>query len=628
MFIIEVIPLTRASSIESLSYYSAKEYAPGTLLEVPVRKKNIQSIVVTSQSVSAAKTAIRAATFSLKKLAEQENPPMLPESLMHTAQALAKTTPAHVGSILYTLLPPDIRNGVRNYPAASAYTNDEDSTPAILTALKKDRYISYRSHIRQSFAHRGSVLFVVPTSAAVLHAQELLEHGIEKRVVTFASTHTKKQIEKAYEDFSNLSTAKLIITTPNFAFLDRHDITTIIIEGSGSPHYKARTRPYLDARDALKAYARITNRSLLLGDTLQRTEEEVLRRTEVYTTFEEHPKRLGFDSSFTVSSHEKKEGEKKFALFTPELIEQIHTTLQNKGNVFLFAARKGIAPLVACYDCGHIFRCPDSGAPYSLLQTGTTEEDMKRWFISTTSGKKVPAADTCPDCGSWRLREQGIGIQQVAMHAHAHFKNTPITLFDHTTATTHTKAKKLAKQFYDNKSVIMIGTSMALPYLTKPVALTALTSYEAARAIPTWRAEEQLFSLLLTLRELTSNDCYIQTRGETEPLLKYASRGLIDDFYDEEIMMRQALSYPPYATFVLLTWHGTKTQVTETEEMVRACIDTDMHCYNEPLTTKKGFTRHALLRIPQDAWPNEALIEQLRNLPPYVKIEVSPDRII
>jgi len=488
--------------------------------------------------------------------------------------------------------------------------------------------MSYRSHIRQAFAHRGSVLFVVPTSAAVSSAKESLSQGIEKRVITFSSTHTKKQTEKSYESFEDLSSAKLIITTPNFAFLDRHDITTIIMEGCGSNHYKARTRPYLDARDVLKAYARVTNRSILLGDVLPRTEEEALRRDDVYETFDEHPKRLTFDGSFSVSQHKNKEGEKEFALFTPEVIEAIQRTLAAKGSVFLYAARKGLAPLVLCYDCGYIFRCPDSGAPYSLLQTGSGDA-MKRWFISSTSGKKVRANDTCPECSSWRLREQGIGIQQVIGHVRKIFKDAPVTIFDHTTATTHVKAKKLAQQFYDTKGAIMIGTSMALPYLTKSITATVVTSYEAARAIPTWRAEETLLSLLLVLREKTTNQCFVQTRTDPDYILKYAERGLVDEFYDEEIMMRKALAYPPYAFFILLTWTGTQEQIIQAEKYVDTQLTTTkLQFYNSPLTTPKGITRHGLIRIDSKKWPDSILIEQLRNLPPSIKIEVGPDKII
>lgn len=628
MFIIEVIPLSRAGTIESLSYYSVMQYTPGALIEIPVRKKVVQGVVISSKPVSAAKTAIRAATFSLKKLEGQPNHPTLPQSLVHTAEELTKITPAHIGSILFALLPPDIRSGVRMYPHCTEYLNTENSTPTILTGTTNDRFISYRSHIRQALAHRGSILFVVPTSVAVHTAKAMLEHGIEKRVVTFSSTHTKKQIDKSYEIFSDLSTAKLIITTPNFAFLDRHDITTIIIEGCGSNHYKSRTRPYLDARDMLKTYAKVTNRSILLGDILPRTEEEALRKDDTYETFEEHPKRLNFESTFTVSTHEKKEGEKEFNILTPELIDAMTRTLKSKNKVFLFAARKGLAPMVVCYDCSYIFRCPDSGAPYSLLQTGSGDS-MQRWFISSTSGKKVRASDVCPECGSWRLREQGIGIQQVTQQVRKLFKDAPLTIFDHTTATTHGKAKQLTKQFYDTQGSIMIGTSMALPYITKPIALTAITSYEAARAIPTWRAEETLLSLLLSLREKTTNECFIVTRTEPDYLLKYAGKGLIDEFYTEEIMMRKTLKYPPYAIFILLTWTGTQTQILEAEKFIDTQLTkTEMHCYNAPLTTIKGITRHGLIRIPREHWPNSELITQLRNLPPAIKIEVAPDKII
>lgn len=628
MFIIDVIPLSRVSSIESLSYYSATEYKPGSLIEIPIRKKTVSGVVIHSKPVSAAKTAIRAATFSLKKLAEQEHVASLPDSLMKTAEKLAEVTPAHLGSILFALLPPDVRSGVRVYPHCIEYTNEENTTPTILTGTINDRFISYKSHIRQALAHRGSILFVVPTSVAVRSAKEALEHGIEKRVITFSSTHTKKQIEKSYEAFADLSTAKLIITTPNFAFLDRHDITTIIVEECGSNHYKARTRPYLDARSILTTYANVTKRSILLGDILPRTEEEVLRKEDTYETYEEHPKRLNFENSFTVSTHEKKEGEKEFAIFTPELTAAIKRTIKSKGKTFLFSARKGLAPMVVCYDCGHIFRCPDSGAPYSLLQTGSGD-DMQRWFISSTSGKKVRASDTCPDCGSWRLREQGVGIQQVAMHARKLFEGAPITIFDHTTATTHVKAQKLAKQFYDTQGSIMIGTSMALPYITKPVTLTAVTSYEAARAIPTWRAEETLLSLLLSLREKTSKECFVLTRTEPDYLLKYAEKGLVDEFYSEEIMMRKTLQYPPYAIFILLTWTGTQSQILEAEKYIDAQLTkTEMQCYNAPVITPKGITRHGLIRIGRERWPNQELIAQLRNLPPAIKIEIAPDKII
>ena len=628
MFVIEVIPLKKGIAIESLSYYSALSYEPGTILQIPIKNKKTAGVVTSIKPVSLAKTALRTATFSLKRLEPQPEAACLPKTLVQTTQKLTEYIPAHTGSILFAILPPDIKAGIRNYPQTAEYTNQEDTTPTILTTTHNDRYISYRSHIRQTFAHRGSVIFVVPTSASVEHAKKQLESGIEKRVITFASTHTKRQIDASYKAFEDLSQAKLIITTPNYAFLDRHDITTIIIESSGSAHYVARTRPYLDVRQILKVYAKEAGRSIILGDALPLTDDEIKRRNEEYNTYAEHTKRLPLQSELTIATHKKVDEDNIFTLLTSELKEAIQRTLSNRGRVFLYAARRGMAPLVTCYDCGHIFRCPDSGAPYSLLKTFKNNQE-ERWFFSSTSGKRVRAPDVCNMCGSWRLREQGIGIQKVTDVIRKEFSQSDIFLLDHTTARTHSKTKNILKQFYDAKKAILIGTSMALPYITKPVECSAVISYEAMRAVPTWRADETVFSQLITLREITSKEVLVQTRNDPDELLTLASRGLVDQFYDGEITLRKALSYPPYSVFVLLSWLGNKTQAQEIETYITAHIpDIEIQFYNAPQSTEEKTVRFGLLRIEEKTYPNKEIVEKLRSLPPYIKIEINPSRIV
>lgn len=627
MYVISVIPLTRASTIETLSYYSSIEYIIGTLLQVPVRNAEVSGVVVATEPVGAARTALRAATFSLRKLPPQPEAGSLPSTLMKTAASLANTTPAPLGSILMALLPPDIRSGSRPYPFTKTYENiDVDTTPAILTETRHNRFLTYRSLIRQAFAHRGSVLFIVPTAAAANQAAALLKSGIEKRIVTFSSAANKRQLDTAYDGLTDFSTAKLIIATPSYAFLDRHDLTTIIIEESASTHYKTRTRPYLDLRNVFLNYAQVSKRSILFGDILPRTEEEVARRNELYSTYGEHPHRHNFSSTLTTVIHGPSVA-KTIPIFTEELIAATKLTHENKGHIFFLAARRGLAPIVICSDCGHVFRCPDSGAPYRLIASNKQGSE-ERWFYSTPTGQRVRAADTCPDCGSWRLREQGIGIQRVVAEARKHFPHLPLTVFDHTTATTHNKAAKLIAQFRQERGGLLIATTMVLPYLTEPIEQTAVISYEALRTIPSWRAEESTLSTLLTLRDITANNCLIQLRSEPDPLLRHLERGFIDDFYDEEIEMRRTLNYPPFSIFILLTWQGDKTGVMATEELIQSRLATyDPHCYGSPLPGDK-IIRHALLRIATKDWPDQKLMNLLRGLSPSIRIEVSPERII
>jgi len=638
MFVITVIPLVRGTQADSLSYYSSEDYEIGTILTVPVRSKEISAVVIETKPASRAKAALRAATFSLRKLSPPETVQKLPKVLIDTVTALGKIYPASPGAIFYSMIPPDVRAGVRPYPSLPEATSGQDPTPEILTSTRKERYVAYKSYIREAFAHRGSVLLVVPNSASIPTARVALEQGIEKRVITLCSTHTKRQLTRAYEQFSDLSKAKLIIATPNFAFLLRHDITHIIVDESGSNHYRARTRPYLDSREVLKTHAQVAKKSILLGDVLPATADEIRRRDDSFTTHGEHPKRISFPSSFTIAQHERVEGESNFTLFTPHLCELMGLSLKNKGKVFLFAARKGLAPLVACFDCGHIFRCPDSGAPYSLwrktkpddgLSASNAQAREERWFICSTSGKRVRAADVCPDCGSWRLREQGVGIQMVEDQTREHFPKADVIRFDHETASTNNKAKKLISQFYDTKGAILIGTQMALPYMDKSVDVTAVTSYEALRAIPSWRAEETTLSFLLNLREKTLKDCVVQTRSEPDDLLKTVNKGLIDSFYDEEIAVRESLKYPPYSVFILMTYQGTKEHVHELEMQIEQhLVGYHPQTYNAPMPKPNQLTRRTLLRVPEAKWPDEHLVQSLRTLPAQIKIEVNPERIV
>ena len=624
MFVIEVIPLKRGVHIESLSYFSGTAYPRGTILSVPVRNSEVSGIVIDSKEVSGAKAALRAATFSLKKLPTQENTQALSPAFIETAYELADYYAARPGAVLYQMLPPEIRDGDTPLPHTHKNTHSDPDVPKVLQGNTEERFSAYRSLIRETFAHAGSVLLVVPTAAQALYAERVLSKGIEERVIVLSTHQTKRERKKAFAALEDFCKPKLIIATSSYALVERHDITTVIIENAYSNNYRGRTRPYLDTRTVLKVHARESRRQLIFGDILPRTEEEILRAEDTYTTFGEHTKRLSLSGKLmVVEMQEAPDGKVPFQLFSKKALNAIQKTLDAKGRIFIFAPRRGIAPVVACLDCGHIFRDTESGAPYSLIQIGE-----KRWFVSSVSGRRIRAADTCPDCTGWRLRERGVGIQHIHSELSAQLPNVPITLFDHTTAGTHKKAAFLADTFYKKKGAIMLGTPMAFPYLTEPVDTSIIVNTDALRATPTWRVQEEILWTLLFLREKTTGNLLVQTRMEPDNLLEYARTGSVDAFYDEERQLRKQFKYPPYAHFIHLTWQGTAQQT----EKIRTQVQEDFALY-EPLLYKspvagKQITEYALIRRNAKEWPDSRLLALLRNLPPSVRIVMNPDRIV
>lgn len=630
MLVIQVTPLMKGTQLESLSYFSSTSYEIGSFISVPIRGKNQSAIVTDAKPVSSTKTALKAATFSLRKLPTQENPPLLPKAIQQTAQKLTETYPASAGSILFSLLPPDIRNGSQTFPTSTQKKQDEESTPQILTAKIDERFTQYQSHIRTHFAKNGSVLFVVPTSADIDFAVQKLSQGIAKRIAVFSSTQTKKQRESSYQKLTDHELPLLIITTASYAYLDRGDISSVIIEQSASGHYVGRQRPYIDHRTALIAYAKIGRKSILLGDIAPRTEDEVRRRDDSYFTYGEEAKRIAFTSPLSIiTQKDKPRPDSVFQLFSQELIHSVERALEARGHVFFYCARRGLSPVVACIDCGLIFRCPDSNTPYSLIRTYKNNEEQ-RWFVSSTSGRRVPASDVCTNCGSWRLRERGIGIQQVHDEWLKLFPDSDVSVMDNQTATTPNQAKKIAKDFFGKRSGILIGTQIALPYMSNGVDISAVISLDATRAIPTWRADEMLFRLLLRLRECTSKEVLVQTRTETDNLLTFATRGAVERFYDDEISLREMLQYPPFNTFILLTWAGKNTTVIELGKPIELLLEKENpQFYNNPNSTPDKTLRHALLRISdQNPQTVTEIVTLLKKLPPYVKVEINPERIV
>jgi primosomal protein N' len=631
MYVTLVIPLVRGIPIDVLSYFSATCYPIGTIVTIPVRGKTIQGVVGESKPVSSTKTALKAATFSLRKLPLQTTTTHISDTVLRTVDALYQITPYKRGALLFALLPPDIRSGLAPYPNLTSVVGNEDSTPQILSGPHAERFISYQSVIRSAFAHRGSVLLIVPSSSAVIAAYNALERGITKRVVCFSSHQSKRERTAAYTAYADLSHATLTIATPSFAYLDRPDCTTIIIDQAASPHYVMRERPGLDHREILKLLANTARRAIILGDILTRTEDEHKRREDSYQTHGEHPKRLGLPATLTVINQtDKPTPESPFQLFSSAAIKRIQISLDGRHNVFLFAARRGLAPVVACFDCGYIFRCPDSGTPYSLLRTQTSNGVEERWFISSTSGRRIRAADTCAVCGSWRLRERGIGIQQVEDECRKLFPQVPLTLFDHTTATTHKRSVALIENFTAHKGAILLGTQMIMPYFPATIDLSVIVSLDAVRSIPSWRADETLFRLILELREQSEREVIIQTRSETDDLLIYAGLGAAHRFHDDEIALRKMLKYPPFATFIFLSWQGSQAVIIETENLIkRILVPTGVlgQYYTNPHSTTRDPLRHCLLRLtpPSDL---TLIMNQLRTLPPHITITLNPDRIV
>lgn len=628
MYVVTVIPLMKGMGIDSLTYFSSERYAEGTLLTIPIRKSTTLALVTKIEEVSTAKTALRAATFSLRKLPVQVDTRILGRAYIETAEELSTYYAVPIGTILYNLLPPQTRTGELAIPLSKNNVVHEFGNPEVLQASYEERLLAYRSLVRETFAHSGSILIVVPSSIQAHTLEKSLGQGIEDRTIVFTGAMTQSELKKSYGRLDDFSKTKLIIATPTHAIIERHDITLVIVDRARASAYTEMVRPYLDYRMVLRIHAKKTGRRLIYADLMIRTEEEYLRRSDIFGTYAETPKRLELSGKLVpvVMAHTKQTGV-PFEIFSEEALTAIQDTRRRKGRVFIFSARRGLAPLVVCQDCDRMMRSKESGATYSLLRTLKNGME-ERWFVCASTGEKIRAFETCPYCNSWRLRERGIGIQHAHDELRKKLPDVPTILFDQLTAKTYKRALYLQETFYKTHGAIMLGTHMAVPYLTKPIELSVVLNIDTLLATPTWRLEEECLSLLLTLREVTVNSLLVQTHSEETSILTHARLGTTEQFYTEEIELRKNFLYPPFVHFIHFTWQGEPDMVRETEALISTTFNAyGVSIYPSPTSQEKLPIMHALIRAKQP-WLDPQLIEKLRAMPAHIRIAMNPDRIV
>lgn len=635
MQIVHVIPIARGVGKETLSYFTARAVTKGEIVYVPLRRKIVPAVVVSFEDAGKSKSAIRSSRFALKRIDTRTGGRLLSPSFMKalekTAQHFAGTTGATIHAIVPSVLwDPEIAKSIvtKNRPSENTATVAVEQL--ILQSEEHERWNRYRGLVREAFARNESLFMCVPTIVESEHLMRELEKGIGPYLYVLHSKLTKKTLRERIEHIRNTKHPIAIIGTPSFLAIERTDIRTIIVERESASAYKVQARPYIDMRVFVEHFARATRARLILADLPLRIETLFRFHTGIYEALvppKIHPQKNIRQTVVDMRTEEKPaEGKKKeFKIIGSELQELITRTQEQKSRLFIFTARKGLSPTTVCQDCGSVVTDEVSNAPVILYRG--LEENM---FVSHVTGATRSAKERCRVCNSWRLVSLGIGIQRVEDEIKKHAKGATILSIDSGSTPTHRAAFSTATKFYDTENSILLGTEMALPYISSSVPYVAVASLDTLLSHPDWRMSEKVFNVLLTLRSRTKHTFLIQTRRPDEPLLLNALEGNTMDFYRDEIELRNTLRYPPFTIIIKIHTLCTPTRIkTETAWLEEQFAKHKLRVYLPNVQVSRGkYALHGILRVPHEKWPDAELVKQLRELPPHYAVSVDPASLL
>jgi len=633
MFIIEVIPISRGITKETLSYFSAERISPGSLVSVPLRKKTVNALVVSARDARDAKSEIRGSDYEMKKIGEFKSEKFLSESFIKSAIAIADFSVSSVGSVLNFLIPKITLENASDLKPKEAVVRPGDLGYDQITIQSDDeeRFANYRSLIREEFARKHSVFFCLPTAPDVKRASELLPKGIEEYTYVFYGSLSKKKILEQWKAVLSEEHPVLIIATGLFFSIDRKDVGTVIVENESSRSYKLSFRPFIDVRVFAEIFAKERKAKFFVGDTLLKTETIFrLKQGELNEFVPAKFRSLSPAENRIIDMRNFRKGPNgKFEVISSELAELIKNSHLASQNLFIFSARRGIAPQTVCGDCGEVVKCNRCHSPISLHKAHSGDGNQN-FFFCHACGEKRSAEEKCPICNSWKLRPLGVGIELLEQELSQKFPLIKIFRIDKDKTPTAKAAEKEAAKFYASPGSILLGTEMSLPYLSKKIDNTAIASLDSLFALPDFRIHEKILHLLLRVRSLTVSLLLVQTRLPEEHVLEYALKGNLIDFYREEIAAREMFHYPPFTILIKISLSGTRASVNkEMEKLKNFLLPYETEIFQAFSEDSRGvFTMHALTRLPKGAWVDRTLLKKLLALPPQFRIAVDPESLL
>lgn len=328
----------------------------------------------------------------------------------------------------------------------------------------------------------------------------------------------------------------------------------IVIDEEHETSYKSETMPKYHARETAIQIANMQKAGVLLGSATPSLESYYRARQGKYCLHRLTERLTGgtLPKVYTVDLREElKEGNR--SIFSRKLQELIEERLAGKEQTMLFLNRRGYAGFVSCRSCGYVVKCPHCDVSLSehLSEhlSGHRDGRMRCHYC----GYEEPKKQLCPQCGSRYLLGFKAGTQQIEELLRRQYPHAAVLRMDADTTRGKQDHEKILAAFANREADILVGTQMIVKGHDFPgVTLVGILAADLSLSAADYRASERTFQLLTQAagragRGERPGEVVIQTYQPEHYAVIHAAGQDYEAFYEEEILYREMLHYPPTA---------------------------------------------------------------------------------
>ena len=373
-----------------------------------------------------------------------------------------------------------------------------------------------------------------------------------------ALLHSSLSDGERYDEWKRIKSgaARVVLGARSAVFAPCENLGIIIIDEEHEDTYKAERGAAYDAREVARMRAVHENALLVLSSATPAVEDYYRAKRGEFTLCEMNKRYNGVSlpKTYIADMREELRGGNR-SPFSEVLKEEILNNLSTGEQTILLLNRRGYSTFVSCRSCGHVETCPHCNISLTYHSHGG-------FLMCHYCGYKKSVPEKCPECEKGTLRGFGTGTQKIEEKLSEEFSGAGVIRMDVDTTAKKDAREKILDSFENDRIDVLLGTQMISKGLDfKNVSLVGVLAADQALNMGDFRAAERTFDLITQVcgrsgRGDKRGRAVIQTYQPENKTISLASRHDYLGFYEEEIVLRRALCYPPFCNIVDITVTG------------------------------------------------------------------------
>jgi len=577
---------------QPLDYLSERRLAPGSLVRVPLGKREVAGVVWPGAPAQAPMASLRPIAQLLACL------PPLSAKWCELVDFTAAYYQRGCGEVALAVLPPELRKLsdrqvesriAKIHRAQTEHARDDAPTfkvcsapvlnavqatmvgqinamagesaprPVLLNGVtgsgKTEIYLQAAAH---ALARNRQALVLVPeiNLTPQLEARFAERFG-GSRIVSLHSGLTPAQRLRHWLA-AHLGLADLVLGTRLAVFASLPRLGLIVVDEEHDPSYKSQDGARYSARDLAVYRGHLESVLVVLGSATPSLESWRQAQTGRYRRLDLPTRIAGAELPqvrlVDMNRLPKAAGDGSNRVLSPQLVAALQERLARGEQSLVFLNRRGYAPVLHCTDCGW-----KSGCPHCSAWRVFHKLDRSLRCHHCGLAERVPRA--CPQCGNLDISPIGRGTERLEEQLAALLPQARIARIDADSTRAKGALEARLNAVHAGEVDILVGTQMiAKGHDFRRITLVAAVNPDSALFSVDFRSPERLFALLMQAAGRAGRDAghaarsemWVQTWHPRHALYEALRRHDFEAFAQALLQEREGAGLPPYSHLAML----------------------------------------------------------------------------